>query len=219
MKKTQFRIFILLLFASFTLTQVYSQQIGNGYATYTTTDMNRCFYSGLYSVQNTVNCTPDVSTGWQHLFVLRHSTTNNNYQLQIAAGFAQNSRLFFRKIAVSDLVSPVSSPWFEIATRGTNVFTGNQKINGSLYANSIYVQQTVWSDHVFYPGYTLMPLTDLESFIHKNKHLPEVPTTKEVLKNGVNVSDMNALLLKKVEELTLYVIDLQKEIDLLKQSH
>lgn len=219
MKKTQFRIFILLLFASFTLTQVYSQQIGNGYATYTTTDMNRCFYSGLYSVQNTVNCTPDVSTGWQHLFVLRHSTTGNNYQLQIAAGFAQNSRLFFRKIAVSDLVSPVSSPWFEIATRGTNVFTGNQKINGSLYANSIYVQQTVWSDHVFYPGYTLMPLTDLESFIHKNKHLPEVPTTKEVLKNGVNVSDMNALLLKKVEELTLYVIDLQKEIDLLKQSH
>ena len=64
-----------------------------------------------------------------------------------------------------------------------------------------------------------MPLTDLESFIHKNKHLTEVQTTKEVLENGVNVSEMNALLLKKVEELTLYVIDLQKEIDLLKQSH
>jgi hypothetical protein len=71
----------------------------------------------------------------------------------------------------------------------------------------------------FIPDILLMPLTDLESFIHKNKHLPEVPTTKEVLENGVNISDMNALLLKKVEELTLYVIDLQKEIDLLKQSH
>ncbi len=132
----------MLLFASFTLTQAYSQQIGNGYATYTTTDMNRCFYSGLYSVQNTVNCTPDVSTGWQHLFVLRHSTTNNNYQLQIAAGFAQNSRLFFRKIAVSDLVS-VSSPWFEIATRGTNVFTGNQKING------VYMQTASMCNKLF----------------------------------------------------------------------
>jgi hypothetical protein len=58
-----------------------------------------------------------------------------------------------------------------------------------------------------------MPLKELEQYIKQNKHLPDVPTQDEISKNGIDVYEMNAVLLKKVEELTLYVIELEKRID------
>ncbi|PKF74826.1 hypothetical protein [Chryseobacterium sp. PMSZPI] len=64
-----------------------------------------------------------------------------------------------------------------------------------------------WADYVFEKDYQLMPLNDLAQFINKNGHLPEVPTTEEAIKNGIELKEMNILLLKKVEELTLHLID------------
>ena len=58
-----------------------------------------------------------------------------------------------------------------------------------------------------------MPLKELDKYILKNKHLPEVPTQNEISKDGMDVYEMNAILLKKVEELTLYVTEQQKQID------
>ena len=75
-----------------------------------------------------------------------------------------------------------------------------------------------WSDFVFDDDYQLMPLKDLETYIEKNNHLPEIPTAEDVTNNGVDIVDMEAKLLQKVEELTLYVIQLQKEVDELKVS-
>jgi len=63
------------------------------------------------------------------------------------------------------------------------------------------------------PSYNLMPLKELEQYILKNKHLPNVPTQDEISKDGMDVYEMNAVLLKKLEELTLYVIEQQKQID------
>ena len=57
-----------------------------------------------------------------------------------------------------------------------------------------------------------MPLKELEQYIIQNKHLPDVPTQDEISKDGMDVYEMNAVLLKKVEELTLYVIEQQKQI-------
>ena len=57
-----------------------------------------------------------------------------------------------------------------------------------------------------------MPLKELEQYILKNKHLPDVPNQDEISKNGIDVYEMNAVLLKKLEELTLYVIEQQKQI-------
>ncbi len=57
-----------------------------------------------------------------------------------------------------------------------------------------------------------MPLKELEQYIIQNKHLPNVPTQDEISKDGMDVYEMNAVLLKKVEELTLYVIEQQKQI-------
>jgi hypothetical protein len=62
------------------------------------------------------------------------------------------------------------------------------------------------------PNYNLMPLKELEQYIKQNKHLPNVPTQDEISKDGIDVYEMNAVLLKKVEELTLYVIEQQKQI-------
>lgn len=75
-----------------------------------------------------------------------------------------------------------------------------------------------WSDKVFESGYRLRKLEDVEKFIHQNGHLPEIPSAKEVVRDGIDVQQMDAKLLQKIEELTLYVIDLQKEIRALKSG-
>lgn len=73
------------------------------------------------------------------------------------------------------------------------------------------MKANVWADYVFNADYRLKTLDEVKEYIEKNKTLPDVPSENEVLKNGLNVADMNALLLRKIEELTLYVIDLQKQ--------
>jgi len=75
-----------------------------------------------------------------------------------------------------------------------------------------------WYDHVFYPDYQLRPLDELETFIKENNHLPEIPSAKEVEENGLDLGEMQGKLLLKIEELTLYIIQQQKEIDELKKA-
>lgn len=70
-----------------------------------------------------------------------------------------------------------------------------------------------WADYVFNDNYNLMDLNTLNKYIKENKHLPEVPTTKEAIENGIELKEMNILLLKKVEELTIHVIELNKKIE------
>ncbi|WP_431608606.1 hypothetical protein [Chryseobacterium sp. 'Rf worker isolate 10'] len=75
-----------------------------------------------------------------------------------------------------------------------------------------------WADYVFEKDYKLMPLKEVEQFINKNGHLPEVPTTEEAIKNGIELKEMNILLLKKIEELTLYTLEQQRRIEALEQK-
>jgi len=74
----------------------------------------------------------------------------------------------------------------------------------------------VWPDYVFNTSYKLKPLYEVENFVMANKHLEGVPSQEEISNNGVKLGEMNATLLQKVEELTLYMINLQKENDALK---
>ncbi len=75
-----------------------------------------------------------------------------------------------------------------------------------------------WADYVFKEDYPLMPLNELDQFIKTNGHLPEVPTTEEAIANGIELKEMNILLLKKIEELTLYTIEQQKRIEALEKT-
>ncbi|MEZ5199226.1 MAG: hypothetical protein R2764_23425 [Bacteroidales bacterium] len=87
-------------------------------------------------------------------------------------------------------------------------------VTDKLWAGEIEVTNLKeWKDCVFNEKYNLMSLSETEAFIRQNKHLPGIPSEAEVLENGINVGEMNALLLQKIEELTLYVIELEKKIN------
>jgi len=73
-----------------------------------------------------------------------------------------------------------------------------------------------WSDFVFADNYNLKDLSEVETFINTNKHLPDVPSAESMVNSGLNVAEMDALLLQKIEELTLYIIELKKEVNILK---
>lgn len=85
-------------------------------------------------------------------------------------------------------------------------------VEGTIGAREVNVNTTTWSDYVFNTDYKLLPLTEVEKYIAANHHLPEVPSAAEVEEKGINVGEMNALLLKKIEELTLHVIEQEKRI-------
>ncbi len=91
-------------------------------------------------------------------------------------------------------------------------------VNGTIHAREVKVDLTGWSDFVFHPSYQLKPLTEVEKFIKANGHLHDIPSAAEVEQNGVNVGEMQKKLLQKVEELTLYVIELKKENEQLKED-
>lgn len=119
---------------------------------------------------------------------------------------------------------------FKLAVSGTSYFQNGiairtnticpnylLQVNGFIGATEINVK-TTWCDYVFKPEYKLRTLQEVEQFINENSHLPDVPSEAEVNSNGINVGEINSILLKKIEELTLYVIQQQKEIDELKNS-
>jgi len=85
--------------------------------------------------------------------------------------------------------------------------TNKLAVEGTIGARRVKVTQTSWADFVFEPDYQLPSLADLESYIKANKHLPDVPSAKEVAKDGVDLGEMNRILLQKIEELTLHVIE------------
>jgi hypothetical protein len=125
------KINITLIALLFVALHAFSQQIGDGHAPIIN-DFSAPLKSGAYTGFNATGGTPDASSSvWQHLFLVRHKDLNNNHQLQIASSYAVNDRSFFRKIVVSSLL-PSNPVWVEVATRGTNTFTGDQIINGNI---------------------------------------------------------------------------------------
>lgn len=79
--------------------------------------------------------------------------------------------------------------------------------------------QTDWADYVFEPNYSLMPLNEVEQFVKENKHLPNVPSAEEMVEKGVEVGQTSKMFMEKIEELTLYMIELKKEIEALKAEN
>lgn len=84
-------------------------------------------------------------------------------------------------------------------------------VAGTVGAKKIQVTQAGWADYVFDNNYHLPSLLEIESYVQQHKHLPEVPSEKDVLANGLDLGEMNKILVKKVEELTLYLIDEHKK--------
>ncbi len=114
---------------------------------------------------------------------------------------------------------------FRIPADGGGYFAGNVGIgitvttdpdyklfvDKGIKTKKIKVTQAVWPDYVFHQQYKLPSLIEVEKFIKANNHLPDVPSAEEIEKDGLNLGDNQAVLLKKIEELTLYIIDLNKK--------
>jgi hypothetical protein len=144
-------------------------------------------------------------------------TTNPNYELDVNGTInATNILINGQPISVGG-----SSVW---EMSGDNIFfnTGSigigfsnpqykLSVDGTISASEVRVSTTPNSDYVFESDYDLKPLHEVDQFIQQNKHLPDIPSAEEFAKNGVGLGEMDDMLLRKVEELTLYVIELKKE--------
>lgn len=100
---------------------------------------------------------------------------------------------------------------------GTSTPDYELEVTGTIRATEIKVEAQT-ADFVFEEDYQLKSLEEVELFIETNNHLPDIPSAKEMMEEGVNVAEINKLLLQKIEELTLYVIDQQKIIKKQKES-
>lgn len=169
---------------------------------------------------------------------LYHYESNNSSNLQVC--YSSNDLIFDHELAQHDVYAPnpLSQPdqatinahknehWDYLKgkpfdTRGhlgilTPVSDYPLDVNGTIRAKEIKVEAE-WADFVFEDEYHLLNLSDLEKFINENGHLPDIPTEKEVYAEGISVGKMNSKLLQKIEELTIYVIEKDKEVKDLKQ--
>lgn len=91
-------------------------------------------------------------------------------------------------------------------------------VDGTVVCRELFVTQNNWADSIFLPDYNLMPLDSLEEYVNANGHLPGVPTEQEVKTNGSNLAQTDVVLLTKIEELTLYMLQLQKQNAILQKE-
>jgi len=182
-----------------------------------TTDWNTLRKSGFYeSLTSEAQNVPDGSKKWYWGINTGHttnSTTSSSYHF--------NGQILF-----SALNSPTAVP--EVYVRSTNLngegtwaklvhSKGDHAVDGKLTAKEIEIKINTGADFVFEPDYQLKPLSEVETFVKENRHLPEVPSEKQMQEDGLNVNDMQIKLLQKIEELTLYVIEQDKKIKILEE--
>lgn len=89
-------------------------------------------------------------------------------------------------------------------------------VKGGILTQEVRVR-TSWADYVFDNQYSLKPLSEVDEYIEENGHLPNMPSAEEVEEQGIEIGEITRMQQEKIEELTLYVIALQKEIDELKE--
>lgn len=168
----------------------------NGNGTGTTVFKNSRWYSGFYFKRN--------------------GATGEKTQLYIGGGsdhvmeiYNDNSEAKIRFHTNGD--SHLNGGNVGIGTTNTHGY--KLAVAGNVVAEEVVVKlQTNWPDYVFEDGYKLPSLIELAKYLKQYKHLPEVPTASEVYENGVRLGEMNVILLKKVEELTLHIIEMDKRM-------
>jgi hypothetical protein len=166
-----------------------------------------------------------VNKGDQVLELYVYSTSNWGHVATNIYGVIEASL----NISLMETSVEVSNPgaYPEVATRqdwyypngafmiGTNQSETGYKlaVKGKIKAQEVKVTATEWADFVFADDYMLPPLAEVEVFIQANKHLPAIPSEAEVLEKGIELGEMNAKLLQKIEELTLYTIEQEKRME------
>jgi len=145
-----------------------------------------------------------IAPGW--------NTNASPYALDISptgVAFGTDTRLLNISFAGSNKMVVMKS-----GNVGVGTTNPDQKltVKGTIHSQEVIVDMSVLPDYVFKPAYHLPTLTEVKTYIDKNHHLPEMPSAGQVEKEGLSLGDMNAKLLKKLEELTLYLIEKDKII-------
>ncbi|WP_395053941.1 hypothetical protein [Flavobacterium sp.] len=134
--------------------------------------------------------------------------------------FDKNQSPFFTTAEDNDyVIFTLPKPNSHVGIGTSNFFDGADEyrlsVKGKIRAEEIKVYNT-WADYVFEKDYDLKPLSEVEKFINENKHLPNVPSAKDVIEKGLELGNMSKIQQEKIEELTLYLIQQNKEIQELK---
>lgn len=160
-----------------------------------------------------------LSSQYTDLEFLEENISGTDNRLYRIRAWKSNSSSYPNIVEFNSLASNASTLF------STPVFIGNYNTNANTtdyklhVANGIRTErvkvdlQTAWADYVFEADYKLKSLSEVEVYIKQNGHLPDVPSAEEVAANGIELGEMNKILLQKIEELTLYIIELEKKID------
>lgn len=163
------------------------------------------------------------------------NTTQGKYNVGVLAEVGQNTLATSWNAALS-ATAPVAANHYAGHFDGNVVVeTGNVKIGNTSTPTGykLFVEQGIltekvkvalassaaWADYVFAKDYKLQPLAEVEKFVIENKHLPNIPSAANLAKDGLDLGQMQAKQMEKIEELTLYLIELNKKVTLLEQKN
>jgi hypothetical protein len=185
-----------------------------------------------------IGIAPGVAANTPHLTI--NSNINNDWpkielrQDNIVHGkleIAQNAKVDVQLSAIEPtgrvVLRTFNTPFGVVVHPGNDVSIGNTplatgyslSVHGKIMCTDLTMQNIgSWPDYVFSDKYPLRKLEELRTFIESNKHLPGVPSEAQIEKEGINMTGITKALLEKVEELTLYVLQLQAQIDELKKK-
>lgn len=151
-----------------------------------------------YGVHVGINCISEIGTALK----VHGKTKSTNMVV--------DNQLQSKSIGVN--VAPNSD--YALNVNGMIYSNDSLKVNSTILAREIIIQSNITSDIVFEDDYKLMSMEELESYLKENKHLPGFPSMYEVEKKGQNLGEIDDLLLRKIEELHLYILQLKKQIEI-----
>ncbi|WP_254411938.1 hypothetical protein [Dyadobacter diqingensis] len=191
-----------------TTTGNYNTYVGNGVANNNLTGSNNVAFGYLAGNSNVVgngNIFIGYRAGYKELGSNKLYISNDSTSAPLIYGDFSDKKLVFNgKIGIGTSTFPSS-------VGGVDVSAYKLFVKGGILAEEVRVR-TSWADYVFEKNYDLNSLSEVEEFINQNGHLPNVPSANKVEKDGLNVGEMIKIQQEKIEELTLYVIEQDKEL-------